>query len=107
MKSKLMLLILAVAVTFSVSAQHDDHHNDHKKCKGVKKSVVENMITFESYKHTLFKRQSLSVKQNGFRSYKHQIYTETVEKVALSCNDDKCYIRNNNVKCLTFGHYKM
>ena len=28
-------------------------------------------------------------------------------KVALSANDDKTFILNNNVECLTFGHYKI
>ena len=42
-------------------------------------------------------------KQNIIRSYKHKIYTETIEKIALSANDDKVYICDNNIDTLTFG----
>jgi len=80
-------------------------HDEHKKCKGVKRSVVAQDITFYNYKNTLFERQAFKIKQNGFRSYKHQIYTETVSKVALSHNDDKSFISENKVQCYTFGHY--
>ena len=82
-----------------------DDHDEHKKCKGVKRSVVAQDITFQNYKNTLFDRQVFKIKQNGFRSYKHQIYTETVNKVALSHADDKSFIHANKVKCFTFGHY--
>jgi len=85
----------------------DSDKKDHSKCKGVKSSVVKQEIKLNDYKNTLFKRQEFSIKQNGFRSYKHQIYTETVKKVALSFNDDKCYVTNNNVNTYTFGHYKI
>lgn len=82
-----------------------DNNETHNKCKGVKKCVVNN-IQLEQYKATLFTRQNYNVKQNGFRSYKHQLYSETVGKVGLSGNDDKCYILNDNIHTYTIGHYK-
>jgi len=88
----------------SVNVKDDD---EHKKCKGVKRSVVHHDIKFQDYKTTLFENQKLTVKQNGFRSYKHQIYTETVSKVALSFNDDKVNINKDNIHCLTFGHFRI
>ena len=81
-----------------------DDEESHKKCKGVKGCVVKNDIKFENYKHTLFTRQSMNISQNTFRSHKHQIYTETVNKCALSATDDKCYIDDNNITCKTFGY---
>ena len=45
----------------------------------------------------------MQAKQNTIRSYKHKIYTETIEKIALSSNDDKVYICDNNIDTLTFG----
>ena len=80
---------------------------EHNKCKGVKRSVVKQDILFQNYKNTLFDRQNFTIKQNVFRSYKHQLYTETVSKTALSCNDDKSYILNNNIETLTLGHYRI
>ena len=84
-----------------------DDNKEHKKCKGVKKSVVDKQITLNDYNHTLNTKESKIVQQNVFRSYKHQLFTEKVTKVALSANDDKTFILNNNVECLTFGHYKI
>jgi len=89
---------------YAYKVDFDDE--DHKKCKGIKRSVVKHDINFEDYKKTLFDRTTYDVRQNTFRSYQHQIYTETIIKTALSCNDDKCYIMNNNIDCYTIGHYK-
>ena len=45
----------------------------------------------------LFSRVSHEITQNGIRSYGHQLYTETVRKKGLSCNDDKVHICENNI----------
>ena len=45
-----------------------------------------------------------NIKQNTFRSYKHQVYTETINKVALSSTDDKCFIDDNNINTKTFSY---
>ena len=57
------------------------------------------------YRNTLYSRESMSVKQNGIRSYVHQVFTERINKVALSCNDDKVYILDNNVGTRNIGHF--
>ena len=53
-----------------------------------------------------YNREEKSIKQNGIRSYKHQLYTETIKKVALSCFDDKRYICDDNIHTYNIGHYK-
>jgi hypothetical protein len=80
--------------------------NIHKRCKGVKKSVVSKYIRFNHYKDVLFNRGVKTVKQNNIRSYKHDLYTEEIKKVALSYNDDKTFVCDNNIDTYTFGHYK-
>ncbi len=82
----------------------EDKKNDHKKCKGCKKGVVDKVLSFDNYKKTLFERVPENIKQNVFRSYKHKIYTEEITKVALSSFDDKCYIKDDNINTYTFGH---
>jgi hypothetical protein len=82
----------------------EDKKNDHKKCKGCKKGVVDKVLSFDNYKKTLFERVPENIKQIVFRSYKHKIYTEEITKVALSCFDDKCYIKDDNINTYTFGH---
>jgi hypothetical protein len=78
----------------------------HKKCKGIKKRVVEKNITFDDYKECLFSRTEQLRKMNVIRSHCHEIYTEELNKVALSANDDKRIILDDGVHTLAYGHYK-
>ena len=80
---------------------------EEKKCKGIKKNVIRNKITHEDYKKCLFERQSKLAKMNVIRSRAHNIYTEKINKVALSCEDDKRFICEDGVHTLALKHYKM
>ena len=80
---------------------------ENKKCKGVKKQVVESSITHEDYKTCLTTGKELLRKQNIIRSYNHEVYTEEVNKVALSATDDKRYILKDGMHTLAWGHYKI
>src|SRR5678815_3999169 len=77
---------------------------DHKKAKGVKKSVVKKSITHDDYKNCLFTRKEQLRKMNVIRSYHHDIYTEEVTKIALSANDDKRLIQHDGIHTLSYGH---
>ena len=83
--------------------------NGGKKCKCVKKSVVKDSITFESYKDCLFNNTTYQAKFNTLRSRKHEITTDCITKVALSANDDKRYIIPNDPehRTLALGHYRI
>ena len=76
-------------------------------CKGIKKEVVKNEIKIEDYVNTLYTHESKYVYQNSIRSYEHELYSETQHKKALSCNDDKIYICDNNINTYSFGNYKI
>ena len=89
---------------YAYTQTNDD--KEHKKCKGVKSSVVYNDIKLQNYKDALFDGKDMKVKMNTFRSYNHKIYTEEITKTALSRNDDKCYILDDQIHTRTFGHYK-
>ena len=80
---------------------------ESKKCKGVKKSVVKKSITHEDYKTCLTTGNEQLRKQNIIRSYKHEVYTEEVNKIALSANDDKRYILEDGINTLALRHYKI
>ena len=84
-----------------------DDGEETKKCKGVKKQVVESSISHEDYKTCLTTGKELLRKQNILRSYDHEVYTEEVNKIALSAQDDKRYILNDGVHTLAWGHYKI
>ena len=44
---------------------------------------------FENYKDSLFNNKIILKSQRRFRSDHHKVYTEEVNKTALSSNDDK------------------
>jgi hypothetical protein len=60
-----------------------------KRCKGVKKCVLKKHISFEDYKECVASGKVQYRSQLTFRSRKHVIYTQKVNKIALSANDDK------------------
>ena len=61
----------------------------NKKSNGTKKCVVKREISFNNYLDSLFKNKVLYRSQQRFRSDHHKVYTEKVNKIALSSNDDK------------------
>jgi len=78
---------------------------DHKKCKGIKKNVVNKSITHEDYKDCIFTGKEQSKRMNVIRSHKHDLYTEVVNKIALSADDDKRIIQEVRIHTLAYGHY--
>ena len=80
---------------------------ESKKCKGVKKSVVKESITHEDYKNCLFTGKEQLRKMNVIRSHKHDIYTEEVNKIALSSSDDKRHILEGLTGTLALGNYRI
>ena len=79
---------------------------ESKKCKGVKKYVVKKNIAHEDYKYGLFTGKEQLRKMNVIRSYKHEVYTEEINKLALSADDSKRHILEDGVHTLAWGHYK-
>ena len=80
---------------------------ENKRCKGVKKQVVESSITHEDYKTCLRTGKELLRKQNILRSYEHDIFSEEVNKIALSALDDKRYILDDGIHTLSWWHHKI
>ena len=60
----------------------------NKKAKGTKKCIVKREILFNNYLDS-FKNKVLYRSQQRFRSDHHKVYTEEVNKIAISSNDDK------------------
>ena len=73
---------------------------EEKKAKGVKKCVIKNTSTFEDYKKCLFSEEKLMRDMNIFRTKYHDIYSTTVNKIALSANDDKIIIKPDKIDTL-------
>ena len=66
-----------------------DDDTEHKKAKDTKKCAIKRELMFENYKNFLFNDQVIIRSQQRFRSYNHKVYTEEVNKIALSSNDDE------------------
>ena len=60
-----------------------------KKAKGTKKCVIKYGLIFENYKDCLFNDKIILKSQQRFKSDCHEVYTEEINKIALSSNDDK------------------
>ena len=71
-----------------------------RKAKGVKKNVIKKSLSFEDYKKCLFSEEKIMKEMNIIRSQNHDIYSMTVNKVALSANDDKRLICENKINTL-------
>src|SRR6056300_692760 len=80
------------------------HDDEIKKAKGVKKSVIKAEITFDDYKDCLFSGNEKYRKMNTIRSYHHEIYAETINKVALSAADDKRIIMADGIHTKAIGN---
>jgi len=76
---------------------------EEKRCKGVKRGVVKKSISFEDFKKCLFSGRQQLRTMNIIRSHKHEIYTKTINKIALSANDDKRIMRSDKIQTLAHG----
>ena len=66
----------------------DDGRNE-KKANRTKKCVIKRRLRFNDYKDCLLNNEIILKSQQRFRSEAHNVYTEQVNKIALSSNDDK------------------
>ena len=82
-----------------------DDGEEIKKDKGIKKSVIEKGIKFDDYKECLDSKAKQMREIPVIRSYKHFVYTETVNKIALSADDDKRIIQEDGIHTLPYGYY--
>ena len=63
--------------------------NSDKKAKGTKKCVIKQRLKFNNYKYCLLSNEIILKSQQRFKSEAHNIYTEEINKIPLSSNDDK------------------
>ena len=78
-----------------------------KTAKRIKKNVIKKNITHENYKDTLFNNEQMHHKMKTIRSKNHKLGSYKINKVSLSCFDDKRYIHNDGIASYAYGHYKI
>ena len=84
----------------------DDGKNG-KTAKGIKKSVIKKDIKHENYKNVLLENQQMLHKMKTIRSHKHELASYEINKVSLSCFDDKRYILDGGITSFADGHYSI
>ena len=80
-----------------------DDNSVHKKAKGVNKNVVAT-ISHNEYKDVLLNKKCLRHRMNRIQSKNHKIGIYEINKISLSCFDDKIYIQNNRCDGLSLGY---
>ena len=78
--------------------------SEDKKCKGVTKNVTKRSIQFDDYRECLFSRKEQHRKMNVIRSQCHEIYTEEINKIVLSSDDNNRVIMAGGIHTLAYGH---
>ena len=81
-----------------------DDGKEDKKAKGTKKCVIKKMIKFNDYKKCLFNDEVILKLQQRFINKKHDVYTENINKIALSNNEDKRIISSNKITSYPYGY---
>ena len=66
----------------------DDTHVT-KRAKGTKKCVIKRVLKFNDYKDCLLNNEILLKSQQRFKSERHNVYTEEINKFVLSSDDNR------------------
>ena len=102
---KIMIEFIALRAKLYAYKILDEKNSEEKKCKGVKKCVVEKTLTFDDYKKCLEDGKNVYREQMLFQNKKHNVYTSTVNKLALNRDDDKRIIQADLISTKARGHY--
>ena len=78
-----------------------------KKTNGSESSTTKgvNIVTeFNEFKDVLFNKKVIRHKMKRIQSKKHKIRTYEIDKLCLSCFDDKRYVLHDGVNTLAYFH---
>ena len=82
-----------------------DNQKVGKTAKGIKKNIIKNNIKHEDYKNVLINNKQIHHTMKTIRSMNHQLGSYELNKVSLSCFEDKRYIANDGITSYAYGHY--
>ena len=66
--------------------------------------MIKRIIKFDDYKNRLLKYEVILKLQQRFRSKGHDVYTENINKIALSNNDDKRLLASDKITSYPYGY---
>ena len=80
-----------------------DNEQSSRTAKGIKKNVIKKQLGHDKYKDVLFNKKQMCHTMRLIKSEKHQIGSYVVDKISLSCFDDKRYIHENGATSYAYG----
>ena len=80
-----------------------DDDTEHKKPKRTKKGVIKRKLMCKNYKDCLFNDETILKSQQRFKSHYHNVYTERINKITLSSNDDKKLQTSDKITTYSYG----
>ena len=80
---------------------------NNKKAKGVKKNVINRDLDHKDYLSVLQNNTIKKHKMKTIRSNYHEVSSYEINKISLSCYDDKRYILDDGITSYAYGHVKI
>ena len=80
-----------------------DDDSKKKKAKGKKICVIKCQTMFENYTDSLFNNNTKLRSQLRFKSNHHNVYTEEINKIALSSTNDKRLQTSDRITIYPYG----
>ena len=81
-----------------------DDYKEDKKAKGTKKCVIKRIIKLNDYKNCPLNGEVVLKSQQRFKSKGHDVYTENINKIVLSSNNDKRLIAPDKITSYPYGY---
>ncbi|MCG7879166.1 MAG: hypothetical protein N0C90_22950 [Candidatus Thiodiazotropha endolucinida] len=83
-----------------------DDNTEEKRAKGISKVTVRKELRHDHYRAVLMNETNMTSSMTSLRSYKHELFAETIQKTGLSAFDDKRYLMDA-ARSYAYGHYKI
>ena len=84
-----------------------ENEEESHTAKGIKKNVIKQEFRHDNYEDVLFNNKKMRHIMRLIKSERHQIGSYIVNKISLSCFDDKRYIHENGVTSYAYFHKRL
>ena len=91
-------ITLFIGLSSKMYSYIKNNYQNNKTAKGIKRIVIQKNIKHEGYKQTLFNNKQMYHTMKTIRSNHPQLESYELNKVSLSCFDDKRFLLDNAVK---------
>ena len=82
-----------------------DDRGGGKTAKGIKKKIINKDLKHKDYKEVLLNDKQMRHTMKSIRSSNHELGSFELNKISLSCFDDKRFIHENGITSYAYGHY--